>query len=131
MEFILSLDAGTSNSRALMLNKEGEVVAQEQQAFAQYFPNHGWVEHDPNEIWRSQYDVVKALLTKTKIEYHEIKAIGIANQRETTIMWERATSKPIWNAIGWNDRRTKEWCEKFSSNNGKIYEKTGLYLESY
>lgn len=132
MEFILSLDAGTSNSRALIVNKQGDVVALEQQAFAQHFPNQGWVEHDPNEIWTVQYDVVRTLLEKTKTNPHEIKAIGITNQRETTIVWERATSKPIWNAIVWNDRRTKDWCEELgNTNNGKIYEKTGLYLESY
>lgn len=132
MEFILSLDAGTSNCRALLLNKKGEVVAQEQKALAQHFPNQGWVEYEPNEIWGAQYEVARALLTKTKTEYHEVKAIGITNQRETTIVWERETSKPIWNAIGWNDRRTKEWCEKWTQLHGdKIYEKTGLYLESY
>ena len=132
MEYILSLDAGTSNCRALLINKKGEIVAIEQQEFTQHYPDHGWVEHDPIEIWQTQLKVIELLLKKTMVHPSEIKAIGITNQRETVVIWDKATSEPIWNAIVWNDRRTKKNCDNLKSKYEKlIQEKTGLYIEPY
>lgn len=132
MKYILSLDAGTTSSRALLIDHNGEVAAIEQKTFMQHFPEHGWIEHDPNELWATQKEVIRQLLAKSNIPEHDIAAIGIANQRETTIIWEKSTGRPIWNAIVWNDRRTRPQLEKIQREKGElIYEKTGLYVESY
>ena len=105
-KLILALDQGTTSSRAIVFNHKGEIVKISQKPFEQIFPKPGWVEHDPNEIWSSQISVAAEVIAKTGINGKEIAAIGITNQRETTIVWDRETSEPIYNAIVWQDRRT-------------------------
>ncbi len=132
-KYILALDQGTTSSRAIIFDKKGEIVNVSQKAFKQYFPKLGWVEHDPNEIWSSQIAVTTEVIAKSNITGLDIAGIGITNQRETTIVWDRETSEPIYNAIVWQDRRTSKYCEDLRKE-GKaeiIKEKTGLILDSY
>ncbi|MGJ8692636.1 MAG: glycerol kinase GlpK [Thalassotalea sp.] len=131
--FILSIDQGTTSSRAILFTKKGQVHAVAQQEFPQYFPQDGWVEHDPNDIWFSVIETCKQAMQEGGIEADAISAIGITNQRETTIVWDKVTGIPIYNAIVWQDRRTAEYCDSISSNENKklINEKTGLLLDSY
>ena len=110
-KLILALDQGTTSSRAIVFNHDGEIVNVSQKSFEQIFPRPGWVEHDPNEIWSSQMSVTAEVIAKVGISGKEIAAIGITNQRETTIVWDRETSKPIYNAIVWQDRRTAKYCD--------------------
>src|SRR5688572_22838841 len=109
--FILSLDQGTTSSRAIVFDHDGAVKATAQREFRQIFPQPGWVEHDPTEIWATQSGVLHEALVKAGITARDIVAIGITNQRETTVVWERATGKPIANAIVWQDRRTAPICD--------------------
>src|SRR5262245_62079754 len=109
MSAILALDQGTTSSRALVIGRGGEIVASAQREFRQIFPQAGWVEHDPADIWRSQIDVAAKAMADAKIAAADVAAIGITNQRETTIVWDRATGRPIYNAIVWQDRRTAEF----------------------
>src|ERR1051326_8243283 len=106
MGFLLALDQGTTSSRAILFDPEGRIVAVDQQEFPQIYPQPGWVEHDPEAIWESQIGAARSVLSKAGIAAQDIAAIGIANQRETTVVWERATGRPIHNAIVWQDRRT-------------------------
>ncbi|PSL01993.1 glycerol kinase GlpK [Cecembia rubra] len=132
-QYILSLDQGTTSSRAIVFDKKGQIVSVEQKDFKQYFPKSGWVEHDPQEIWSSQSAVMIEALASEGIKASEIAAIGITNQRETTIVWDRKTGKAIYNAIVWQDRRTAGFCDELKSK-GKasiIAEKTGLVLDAY
>lgn len=132
-KFILALDQGTTSSRAIVFNHSGEIVNVSQKPFEQIFPKPGWVEHDPNEIWSSQISVAAEVIAKTDVTGREIAGIGITNQRETTIVWDRETSEPIYNAIVWQDRRTAGFCDKLKEE-GKaklIQEKTGLVLDAY
>lgn len=132
-KLILALDQGTTSSRAIVFNHQGEIVDVSQKAFEQIFPQPGWVEHDPNEIWSSQISVAAEVVAKTGISGREIAAIGITNQRETTIVWDRETSEPIYNAIVWQDRRTAKYCDSLKEQGytEKIKEKTGLVLDAY
>lgn len=132
-EFILSLDQGTSSSRAVVFDRYQQPLGMEQMEFTQYYPSPGWVEHNPEEIWESQIAVAKNLLKKLKINPKQIAAIGIANQRETTVVWDRETGRPIHNAIVWQDRRTAETCELLKKNGLTDYIKmtTGLVIDSY
>jgi glycerol kinase len=132
-KLILALDQGTTSSRAIVFNHDGEIVNVSQKSFEQIFPKPGWVEHDPNEIWSSQMSVTAEVIAKVGISGKEIAAIGITNQRETTIVWDRETSKPIYNAIVWQDRRTAKYCDalKAQGHGDKIKEKTGLVLDAY
>ncbi len=132
-KLILALDQGTTSSRAIVFNHDGEIVNVSQKSFEQFFPKPGWVEHDPNEIWSSQMSVTAEVISKLGISGTEIAAIGITNQRETTIIWDRETSKPIYNAIVWQDRRTAKYCDelKAAGHTDMIKEKTGLLLDSY
>jgi len=116
MEYLLSLDQGTTSSRALIFDENGKVVALEQKEFKQYFPQSGYVEHDPMEIWESEIGVAKAALAKASLSGKNIAAIGITNQRETTIIWDRKTGKPIYPAIVWQDRRTADLCQKLKKH---------------
>ena len=109
-KYILSLDQGTSSSRALLFDREMKVVGLEQTEFSQYYPKPGWVEHNPMEIWDSQVSTVKNLLINTKINVEEIAAIGITNQRETAILWDKLTGEPVYKAIVWQDKRTADFC---------------------
>jgi glycerol kinase len=133
MKYILALDQGTTSSRAMLVDEKGEVKAVAQKEFRQYFPAAGWVEHDPKEIWGSQAGVVAEVLAKSRVSSKEIAAIGITNQRETTVIWERATGHPIAPAIVWQDRRTTEICEELKNKGLEplFRKKTGLVLDPY
>jgi glycerol kinase len=132
-KYILSIDAGTTSSRALIFDNSGKEVGKVQHEFEQYFPNEGWVEHDPVEIWRSQKMAIQQVLSSTNISVNDIAAIGITNQRETTVVWDKATGQPVYNAIVWQDRRTAAFCEDLKSRGleSKISNKTGLLLDPY
>lgn len=131
--FILALDQGTTSSRAILFNRKGEIVNSSQKAFEQYFPKPGWVEHNPNEIWSSQMSVAAEVVAKQGITGKEIAAIGITNQRETTLVWDRETSEPIYKAIVWQDRRTSHLCDELKSagHTDMIKKKTGLVIDAY
>ncbi len=132
-KFILALDQGTTSSRAIIFNKEGKIVSDAQRLFEQYFPKPGWVEHDPMEIWTTQVTVATEAATKVNITAAQIAAIGITNQRETTILWNRKTGEPLYNAIVWQDRRTTAYCKELIAE-GKsemVKGKTGLIIDAY
>jgi len=131
--FILALDQGTTSSRAIIFDHKGKVRSVAQREFKQIFPKSGWVEHDPNEIWSSQASVAAEATVKLGINGKNIKAIGITNQRETTIVWDRKTGEPVYNAIVWQDRRTAPFCEqlKADGHEDKIHSKTGLVIDAY
>lgn len=132
-QYILSLDQGTTSSRAIVFDKKGQIISVAQKDFKQYFPKSGWVEHDPQEIWATQSAVMIESLANEGIKASEIAAIGITNQRETTVVWDRETGKPLYNAIVWQDRRTSAYCDELKAK-GKaklIAEKTGLILDAY
>ncbi len=132
-KYILSLDQGTSSSRSLLFNKQGLVTDWEQEEFAQYYPRAGWVEHEPFEIWNSQINTALQLLKKGEINISEIGAIGIANQRETVILWDKNTGEPVYRAIVWQDKRTADLCKKLQDEGWSDYikENTGLVIDSY
>ena len=133
MKAILALDQGTTSSRALLFNRNGEVLATSQREFTQHFPRPGWVEHDALEIWQTQRLVAAEVIAKSAIAANDIGAIGITNQRETTVLWDRASGLPIAPAIVWQDRRTAEFCEalKRAGLENAIGEKTGLVIDAY
>ncbi|MGJ8647396.1 MAG: glycerol kinase GlpK [Marinomonas colpomeniae] len=131
--YILAIDQGTTSSRAILFDEKGTRVGQSQQEFPQIFPDDGWVEHDPEDIWSSTLSVCRSVLKDTGIDAQAIATIGITNQRETTILWDTETSEPVYNAIVWQDRRTSEFCQALS-NQGlgeKVQEKTGLLIDPY
>jgi len=132
-KYILSLDQGTTSSRAIVFNHNGEIVAIAQREFTQIYPNAGWVEHNPLEIWSTQLSVAAEVIVKAGLKASDINAIGITNQRETTIVWDKETGKPIYNAIVWQDRRTSDYCDeiKIQGLSQKIQDKTGLIIDSY
>ena len=132
-KYILSLDAGTTSSRAILFDRKGKQIAMAQQEFTQIFPKKGWVEHDPQEIWDTQRNAVTAVLKKAGVSAEEIDSIGITNQRETTLIWERVSGKPVFNAIVWQDRRTAGTCEELiDQGKAAIFtEKTGLVVDAY
>lgn len=132
-KYILAFDQGTTSSRAIVFDHNGSIISVAQKEFTQIFPKPGWVEHDANEIWSTQLGVATEAIAKANIDANEIAAIGITNQRETTVVWERATGKPIYNAIVWQDRRTSDFCNelKASGKDKLIQEKTGLIVDSY
>src|SRR5881628_3001407 len=112
MKYILALDQGTTSSRAIVFDHTGSIRAVAQQEFRQIFPQPGWVEHDPTEIWATQSGVMHEALAKAGLSARDVAAIGITNQRETTLVWDRATGRPIANAIVWQDRRTASACDR-------------------
>ena len=132
-KYILSLDQGTSSSRAIIFDRAGKICSVAQQEFTQIFPKAGWVEHDPLEIWSSQASVIAGAMTLKNISQEEIAAIGITNQRETTIVWDAESGKPVYNAIVWQDRRTAGYCEelKAQGHTDAIRSKTGLIIDAY
>jgi glycerol kinase len=132
-KYILALDQGTTSSRAIIYNFEGKIIKTAQKEFTQIYPKAGWVEHDPMEIWGSQSGVVSEILATTGIAAEEIAAIGITNQRETTVVWERKTGKPVYNAIVWQCRRTSAICDELKARGLENYikENTGLVLDAY
>ncbi|WP_422861960.1 glycerol kinase GlpK [Flagellimonas sp. W118] len=132
-QFILALDQGTTSSRAVVFDKKGTIISVAQQEFTQIFPKPGWVEHDPNEIWDTQAGMVVEALNKQQLTGTDIAAIGITNQRETVVVWDKNTGEPIYNAIVWQDKRTATYCDELKSQ-GKsqwIREKTGLVIDAY
>lgn len=132
-KLILALDQGTTSSRAILFNHSGEIKYVSQKDFRQIFPTPGWVEHDPNEIWSSQISVAAEVIAKAGISGLEVAAIGITNQRETTIVWDKETGEPIYNAVVWQDRRTSKYCDELKElgHAETIKEKTGLVLDAY
>lgn len=132
-QYILSLDQGTSSSRAIVFDHQGEIKTVAQKEFRQIFPQSGWVEHDPQEIWSSQASVIAGAIASIGINGLDIAAIGITNQRETTIVWDRKTGDPVYNAIVWQDRRTSSYCDalKAEGRTEFIREKTGLIIDAY
>jgi len=132
-KYILSLDQGTSSSRAILFDKKHQIVGVEQQEFAQYYPQSGWVEQDPLEIWESQITVAQKLLKRLNIKPEEVAGIGITNQRETTIVWDKMTGKPVFNAIVWQDKRTSDFCKQLKEEGYEkpVSQATGLLIDSY
>lgn len=132
-QFILSIDQGTTSSRALLVNQKGEIVASSQQEFEQIFRRSGWVEHDAVEIWRSVQSVIAELMIEAEITHKNIAAIGIANQRETTVIWDRKTEQPVAPAIVWQSRQSQDIAEELvrSGYQDLIQEKTGLLIDAY
>ena len=132
-EYILSIDAGTTSSRAIIFDKKGKTIGVSQHEFTQFFPKQGWVEHDALEIWNTQLKAIKEVLQKTNINASQINSLGITNQSETTLLWDRNTGVPVHKAIVWQDRRTTNICNSILIE-GKadlFYEISGLILDSY
>lgn len=132
-KYILALDQGTTSSRAIVFDKQGNIISVAQKEFTQYFPKPGWVEHDPIEIWSTQTGVAAEVIAKKGLNVENIAAIGITNQRETVLVWDKNTGKPIYNAIVWQDKRTSDYCDELK-NQGKndlVRQKTGLVIDSY
>src|SRR4051794_38776655 len=133
MQAILALDQGTTSSRAIVFNHDASIRAVAQQEFKQIFPQAGWVEHDPNEIWKSQLETALDAVKKAGLKAADIAAIGITNQRETTVVWDRKTGEPIHNAIVWQDRRTSKFCDglKAAGHTDLIQQRAGLVIDAY
>ncbi|WP_432239834.1 glycerol kinase GlpK [Herbaspirillum robiniae] len=131
--YILALDQGTTSSRAILFDRRGNIAAMEQQEFPQHYPQSGWVEHDANDIWRSQLEVAQAVLKKHQVSAADIAAIGITNQRETTVVWDRKTGEPVCPAIVWQDRRTAGLCDRLRAEGREALfaARTGLVLDAY
>jgi len=132
-KYILALDAGTTSNRAILFDHQGKIVATEQEEFEQFFPKPGWVEHNPEEIWETQLRVIRNLLSTNRIDVDQLAGIGITNQRETTIVWNKISGKPVYKAIVWQDRRTSAYCDQLKEQ-GKasiLQKKTGLVIDAY
>ena len=132
-KYVISLDQGTTSSRAIIFDREQNIIEIAQKEFTQIYPQPGYVEHDPMEIYASQYGVLIEVLAKSGVNADEIAAIGITNQRETTIIWDRHTGRPVYNAIVWQCRRTADICEKMKADGMEPYvkEATGLIVDAY
>src|SRR3954453_3131028 len=132
-KYILSLDQGTTSSRAILFNKSGGIVHTAQKEFTQYFPKPGWVEHNANEIWGSVLAVIAGVLAESGVKPEQISGIGITNQRETTVVWDRETGKPVYHAIVWQSRQTSGICDELIEKgyNNLFREKTGLLIDAY
>src|SRR3990167_2169503 len=129
--YILAIDQGTTGSRAFLFDQKGDIVASDYKEFKQYFPRPGWVEHDAEEIWKSCTDVIGGVLRKSKVPAKNIAAIGITNQRETTVIWDRKTGRPVARAIVWQCRRTADTCRALSRYTSVFRKKTGLVVDPY
>ena len=132
-KYILALDQGTTSSRAIIFDKKGNIISTAQKEFTQYFPKPGWVEHDPSEIWSTQAGVAIESITKKGFTVENIEAVGITNQRETVVVWDKKTGTPVYNAIVWQDKRTADYCDELKKQGKEklIREKTGLVIDSY
>jgi len=132
-KYILALDQGTTSSRAIIFDKKGNIISSAQKEFTQYFPKPGWVEHDPSEIWSTQAGVAIESITKKGFHVENIEAVGITNQRETVVVWDKKTGTPVYNAIVWQDKRTADYCDELKKQGKEklIREKTGLVIDSY
>jgi glycerol kinase len=133
LKYLLAIDQGTTSSRAILFTKLGKVHASAQEEFEQHFPHDGWVEHNPSDIWQTVLRTCRKVLADNNVQATEVIAIGITNQRETTLVWDRKTGDPIYNAIVWQDRRTSDYCRTISSPAVEelINHKTGLLLDPY
>jgi glycerol kinase len=131
--YILALDQGTTSSRAIVFDHDGAVVAVSQKEFQQIFPRPGWVEHDPQEIWATQIAVALEVMSRARLRLHDLAAIGITNQRETTVVWDRKTGLPVCNAIVWQDRRTADFCSRLraAGHEALVRDRTGLVIDAY
>src|SRR5665648_303136 len=132
-KYVMALDQGTTSCRAILFDKDSKIVGVTQKEFTQIYPKAGWVEHDAEEIWSTQYGVIAELIAKTGIKIDEIASIGITNQRETTLVWDKVTGKPVYNAIVWQCRRTTAICDdlKAKGYEDMVREKTGLVVDAY
>ncbi len=130
-KFLVAIDQGTTSSRAILFSLSGKPIYISQKEFRQYFPKNGWVEHNPNEIWNTVKKVLLDVISKSKKLKGKILSIGITNQRETTILWDKKTGKHVYNAIVWQDRRTEEYCKKIKKKENLIRKKTGLFIDPY
>ncbi|WP_452225014.1 glycerol kinase GlpK [Lacinutrix chionoecetis] len=132
-KYILALDQGTTSSRAIVFDKKGNVISMAQKEFTQHFPKSGWVEHDPIEIWSTQAGVAAEAIAKKGLSAEDITAIGITNQRETVVVWDKNTGKPVYNAIVWQDKRTSDYCDQLKKDgkSDSVRQKTGLVIDSY
>ena len=132
-KFLVAIDQGTTSSRVILFDTDGNIKFISRQEFKQYFPKNGWVEHNPNEIWKTTLSSLKKVIQKAKKLNGKILSIGITNQRETTILWNKKNGKPVYNAIVWQDRRTEEFCKNLKKNDfeKKIQKKTGLLIDPY
>ena len=132
-KYVIALDQGTTSSRAIIYNQNAHPLGSAQKEFTQFYPKPGWVEHDPEEIFKSQLNVMQSVIIDNDIKMDEIAAIGITNQRETVVLWDKETGKPVYNAIVWQCRRTSSFCEKLISEGyeDSIREKTGLKIDPY
>ena len=132
-QYILSIDQGTTSSRGVLFDENYEIISIGQNEFTQFFPDSGWVEHDPEEIWASTLESCRSAIKQSKIDPNQIRAIGITNQRETTVVWDKETGMPIYNAIVWQDRRTSDYCQSLRSlgHESLVNQKTGLLLDPY
>ena len=128
---IISIDQGTSSTRSVLYDKNGQFIDAVQEEFEQIFPDDGWVEHNPEKIWNSVLNTLSTLVKNNNVESSDIASIGITNQRETTVIWNKKTGIPIYNAIVWQDRRTANYCERLRSQEGLIHKKTGLAVDPY
>src|SRR5258708_26124829 len=133
MRYVLALDQGTTSSRAILFDERGAPVSAAQREFRQIYPDLGWVEHDPKEIFRTQRDVAREVVQKAKVSLNDVMAVGITNQRETTLLWDRQTGEPLHNAIVWQDRRTAAMCDelKLVGAQSLVAERTGLVIDPY
>ena len=133
MSLVLSIDQGTTSTRAIVFNQKGEVIEKAQQEINCLYPSPGWVEQDANEIWISTMSVITSVLLSDKVNVKDIKGVGITNQRETTILWDKITGKPLYHAIVWQSRQTDDICEQWKANGYEkmVKEKTGLLINSY
>src|SRR6056297_2422302 len=132
-QYILALDQGTTSSRAVVFDKKGTIISVAQKEFTQIFPKPGWVEHDPDEIWSTQAGMAAEAVSKKGLKASQLAAIGITNQRETVVVWDKNTGEPVYNAIVWQDKRTADYCDelKKEGRSNLIREKTGLVIDSY
>ena len=132
-KYIMALDQGTTSSRCIIYDKTGKIVSMAQKEFTQFYPKEGWVEHDAMEIWSTQIGVAQEAMHKINATYEDIDSIGITNQRETTVVWDKNTGKPVYNAIVWQCRRTAEYCDELKAQGltDKFRAKTGLLIDSY
>src|SRR5262245_55944020 len=128
---VLAIDPGTTSSRAVVYDSQGRAVGSGQQEFTQHYPQPGWVEHDAEEIWKSVAAVVPQALAEARVEAKDLEAVGITNQRETVVVWERSTGKPVHRAIVWQDRRTSDFCRDRKGDEPWLRERTGLVLDPY
>lgn len=132
-KYVMALDAGTTSNRSILFNEKGEICSVAQKEFTQYFPKPGWVEHDANEIWSSQLGVAVEAMNKIGAAAEDIAAIGITNQRETAVVWDKSTGEPVYHAIVWQCRRTAEYCDELKEKGytEMFRKKTGLIIDAY